>query len=81
VSQYRISYAPVAEDTLMKLRDPTEFRTLMERTLGRDPYGHASEAVRGEQDRRTATVRDVFVVSYVAQRALTVTAVRLIPPS
>ncbi|MEO3978033.1 hypothetical protein AAFN69_29720 [Streptomyces sp. CAU 1734] len=31
-------------------------------------------------DRRTATVRDVFVVYYVAEAALTVTAVWLVPP-
>ncbi|MFF2026682.1 hypothetical protein ACFVW2_33445 [Streptomyces sp. NPDC058171] len=47
---------------------------------GRDPYAHGSEAMKGERDRRTATVRNVFVVYYVAEAALTVTAVRLVPP-
>ncbi|WP_435897429.1 hypothetical protein [Streptomyces tsukubensis] len=51
----------------------------MEQTLGRAPYGHGSEAMRGERDRRTATVRNAFVVYYVAQAALPVTAVRLVP--
>ncbi|MFE3020611.1 hypothetical protein [Streptomyces sp. NPDC059256] len=72
---YTIAYAPVAEETLKKVSDPARFRSRMEQTLGRDPYAHGSEAMRGERDRRTATVRDVFVVYYVAQAALTVTAV------
>lgn len=80
MSRYRISYAPVAEETLRKISDATGFRSRMEQTLGQDPYGHGSEAMRGERDRRTATVRGVFVVYYVARSALTVTAVRLIPP-
>ncbi|MFI5621402.1 hypothetical protein [Streptomyces sp. NPDC051567] len=80
MSRYRIVYAPVAEETLKKADDVAGFRSRMEQTLGRDPYGHGSEAMKGERDRRTATVRGVFVVYYVAQAALTVTAVRLVPP-
>ncbi|WP_405648042.1 hypothetical protein [Streptomyces uncialis] len=67
---------------------PTEFETAisrtpaarMEQTLGRGPYTHGPEAMKGERDRRTATVRNAFVIHYVAQAALTVTAVRLVPP-
>ncbi|MFI6530764.1 hypothetical protein [Streptomyces uncialis] len=78
--RFRISYAPVAEETLKKVSDAAGFRSRMEQTLGRDPYAHGSEAMRGERDRRTETVRNVFVVYYVAETALTVTAVRLVPP-
>ncbi|MCS0639311.1 hypothetical protein NX801_27465 [Streptomyces sp. LP05-1] len=61
------------------MRNPDSFRSAMERTLGRDPYGHGSVAMNGERDRRTVTVGGAFVVYYVARAALTVTAVRLIP--
>lgn len=80
MSRYEISYAPVAEETLRKVSDASGFRSRMKQTLGSDPYGHGSEAMKGERDRRTATVKGVFVVYYVAQAALKVTAVRLIPP-
>ncbi|MCK8678431.1 hypothetical protein [Streptomyces lichenis] len=78
--RFQIAYAPVAEETLKKVSDPAGFRSRMEQTLGRVPYGHGSQPMRGERDRRTATIRNVFVVCYVAQAALTVTTVRLIPP-
>ncbi|ANW22662.1 hypothetical protein BB341_28245 (plasmid) [Streptomyces clavuligerus] len=59
---------------------PGDFRAAMERTLGRDPYGHRSRAVNGEKDRRQAVVAGALVVYYVSQTVLRVTAVRLIPP-
>ncbi|MFD3485001.1 hypothetical protein [Streptomyces sp. NPDC058665] len=80
MSRYQIAYAPVAEEILKKIGNAGAFRSRMKQTLGRDPYGHGSEAMKGERDRRTATIQGVFVVYYVAQAALTVTAVRLVPP-
>lgn len=75
---FRITYAPPADDTLAKMRDADAFRNAMARTIGRDPYGHGSAAVRGERDRREATVLGAIVIYYVSGSVLTVTVVRLI---
>lgn len=80
--RYRITYAPPADDTLAKMNDADAFRTAMERTLGRDPYGHGSTAVStdaAERDRREATVGGAIVLYYVSGSVLTVTVVRLVP--
>ncbi|MFE4378456.1 hypothetical protein [Streptomyces cyaneofuscatus] len=76
---FRISYAPPADDTLAKMRDGQSFRDEMARTLGREPYGHASSAVKNERDRREATVSGAIVLYYVSRSVLTVTVVRLVP--
>jgi len=76
---FRISYAPPADDTLAKMRDIDSFRNEMARTLGLDPYGHASSAVKRERDRREATVYGAIVLYYVSGSVLTVTVVRLVP--
>jgi hypothetical protein len=76
---FRISYAPPADDTLAKMRDGDSFRAEMARTLGLDPYGHASTAVKLERDRREATVAGAIVLYYVSGTVLTVTVVRLVP--
>ncbi|WP_369222636.1 hypothetical protein AB5J52_15290 [Streptomyces sp. R39] len=76
---YRIAYAPPADDTLAKMGNAASFRDVMAATIGRDPYGHGSTAVRGERDRREATVLGAIVLYYVAGSILTVTVVRLIP--
>ncbi|MEK8144367.1 hypothetical protein NKH18_28650 [Streptomyces sp. M10(2022)] len=76
---FRISYAPPADDTLTKMRDVESFRDEMARTLGQDPYGFASSAVKREQDRREATVYRAIVLYYVSGSVLTVTVVRLVP--
>jgi len=78
---YRITYAAPADDTLAKMRNAESFRDEMTRTIGRDPYGHGSTAVRGEHDRREATVLGAIVLYYVSGSVLTVTVVRLIPSS
>ncbi|MCM2392571.1 hypothetical protein [Streptomyces albipurpureus] len=80
MSRYEIAYAPVAETALKHMQSTREFKSTMNRTLGRDPYGHRSHAVGGEKDRRQVIVAGVIVVYYVAQSVLKVTAVRLIPP-
>lgn len=76
---FRISYAPPADDTLAKMRDSWSFRDEMARTLGQEPYGHASSAVKSEEDRREATVSGAIVLYYVSRSVLTVTVVRLVP--
>ncbi|MEU9762603.1 hypothetical protein [Streptomyces sp. NPDC047985] len=76
---FRISYAPPADDTLAKMRDSEVFRNEMARTLGRDPYGHGSTAVKSERDRREATVAGAIVLYYVSGSVLIVTVVRLVP--
>ncbi|GAA3815968.1 hypothetical protein ACFS5L_02970 [Streptomyces phyllanthi] len=76
---YRIAYAPPADDTLAKMRNAEAFRDEMARTVGRDPYGHGSTAVRRERDRREATVLGAIVLYYVSGSVLTVTVVRLVP--
>ncbi|MGW2087987.1 hypothetical protein [Streptomyces sp. NPDC001880] len=76
---YRISYAPPADDSLAKMRDGERFRAEMARTLGLDPYGHGSSAVKNEHDRREATVAGAIVLYYVSGTVLIVTVVRLVP--
>ncbi|MGC5345756.1 hypothetical protein ACPXCE_26135 [Streptomyces sp. DT24] len=76
---FRISYAPPADDTLAKMRDGDAFRVEMARTLGQDPYGNGSSAVKQERDRREATVFGAIVLYYVSGSVLTVTVVRLVP--
>ena len=76
---YRIAYAPPADHTLAKMPGAGAFREAMARTVGRDPYGHGSTAVRGERDRREAAVHGAIVLYYVSGSVLTVTVVRLIP--
>ncbi len=77
---YRITYAPPADDTLAKMRNAQAFRDEMARTVGRDPYGHGSTAVRGERDRREATILGAIALYYVSGSVLTVTVVRLVAP-
>jgi hypothetical protein len=77
---YRITYAPPADDTLVKMRNADTFRGAMERTIGQDPYGHGSTPVKGERDRCEATILGVIVLYYVSGSVLTVTVVRLVAP-
>ncbi|MEU8700114.1 hypothetical protein ACIQM0_24055 [Streptomyces sp. NPDC091387] len=76
---FRISYAPPADDTLAKMPDGDVFRDRMARSLGHEPYGHGSSAVKEEHDRREATVAGAIVLYYVSGSVLTVTVVRLVP--
>ncbi|UKY55581.1 hypothetical protein KI385_43700 [Streptomyces inhibens] len=49
------------------------------KTLGIDPYGHGSTAVkRGDRDYREVTVAGAFVVYYVSSSILVVTTVRIV---
>ncbi|MFE7132382.1 hypothetical protein ACFVIM_16140 [Streptomyces sp. NPDC057638] len=80
MSRYTIAYAPVAEATLKQYAGERAFRAEMASTLGRDPYGHRSQAVGGERDRREATVAGVFIRYYVAENVVRITVVRMVPP-
>ncbi|MFB7090070.1 hypothetical protein [Streptomyces sp. NPDC056296] len=75
---YRITYTPLVDDALAKMADAEAFRRTMARTIGQDPYGYGSTAVRGERDRREATVLGAIVLYYVSGSVLTVTVVRLV---
>ncbi|MEO3972659.1 hypothetical protein [Streptomyces sp. CAU 1734] len=46
--------------------------------LAADPYGHGSTPIRGDQDRREATVAGVVVRYYVSASVLTVSVVRVV---
>lgn len=78
--RYRVAYAPLAEEALGKLPDPTAFRARVEATIGTDPYGQTSSQVGSDRDRREATVSGVILRYMVSAGILTVTVVRLIPP-
>lgn len=77
--KYRIAYAPPTDDTVAKMPNPKAFKAEVERTLGRDPYGHRSVAVKGERDRRNAVIAGAILQYYVSGSVLTVTVVRLVP--
>ncbi|AKA07678.1 hypothetical protein SAZ_38830 [Streptomyces noursei ZPM] len=81
MSTYRIQYADPAETARKAM--PPEMRAGFERavgkTLGVDPYGHGSTAVRGgDRDHREVTVAGTFVVYHVSASMLVVTAVRIV---
>ncbi|MFH9871599.1 hypothetical protein ACH4NT_36680 [Streptomyces lydicus] len=77
---YRIQYAGGAEASRKAMTPEVRdgFEAAMAKTLGRDPYGHGSTSIRGDQDYREVTVADCFVVYYVSASVLTVTAVRIV---
>jgi mRNA-degrading endonuclease RelE of RelBE toxin-antitoxin system len=80
VSRYQVQFSPQAEiqhkampDRLRKRFDPE-----LRRTLGSDPYGHGSTAVRGDRDRREATIAGVIVGYYVSGGVAVVTVVNIL---
>lgn len=80
MSVYRIQYADQAEadrramDRALRHR----FETAMTQSLGTDPYGHGSTAIKHERDYREITVGGTFVVYYVSAEVLVVTALRIV---
>ncbi|MFC9067949.1 MULTISPECIES: hypothetical protein [Streptomyces] len=80
---YRIAFAGQADAARRQMTRArrAEFDQAMAGTIGTDPYGHGSNAIGGEKDRREATVAGAFVVYYVAGGALTITAVKVIDQS
>ncbi|WDN55503.1 hypothetical protein LL058_13450 [Streptomyces clavuligerus] len=55
----------------------TRFDSAMQR-LAADPYGQDSIPIRGDRDRREATVAGVAVRYYVSATVLTVSVVRVV---
>lgn len=79
MSQYLIAYAPPADDARRKM--PADLLARFDagmRALASDPYGHGSAPLRGERDRREATVAGVAIRYYIAKTVLTVTVVRIV---
>ncbi|WP_372409662.1 hypothetical protein [Streptomyces luteireticuli] len=78
---YRIAYTDNAEAERRSLT--AERRKLFENgmaALAQDPYGCGSGPVRGDHDRRDATVGNVAFVTYLVSRSVvTVTVVKLVP--
>ena len=79
MSRYRIAYAPPADQArrAMPAALRARFDTAMTR-LATDPYGHRSVPLKGDDDRREATVAGVVIRYYVARAVLTVTVVRVV---
>ncbi|MFD7922494.1 hypothetical protein ACFV3R_25120 [Streptomyces sp. NPDC059740] len=79
MSRYRVQYAPPADAARRSMpaavRAP--FDAGMTRLAG-DPYAHGSTPIKGEQDRREATVAGVVIRYYVAKAVLMVTVVRIV---
>ncbi|MCM2424290.1 hypothetical protein [Streptomyces sp. RKAG293] len=82
MSRFRIQYADQAEASRQAMTPAlrTAFEQAMTKTLGTDPYGHGSAAIKKDNDYREATIGGVFVVYYVspAPDVLVVTALRLL---
>ncbi|MER7048333.1 hypothetical protein [Streptomyces jumonjinensis] len=76
----RIAYTPAADAELRGLTP--ERRKEFDRdmaVLARAPYGCGSSPVRGERDRRDATVANIAFITYlVSEAVLTVTVVKAV---
>ncbi|MCX5380377.1 hypothetical protein [Streptomyces sp. NBC_00091] len=75
---WRITYAPLADGALRRMSSRDRFEATMKATIGSDPYGHGSDQVGKDRDRREATVAGAIIRYYVSGLVLTVTVVRLI---
>ncbi|MGW1993376.1 hypothetical protein [Embleya sp. NPDC001921] len=78
MSRYYVAYTDRAETGLAGLSSTSRanVKAEIERTIGRDPYGCGSSAVRGDKDRRSASVSTVIIEYEVSASVLTVTVVR-----
>lgn len=78
---YRIAYTDDAATERRSLS--AERRKLFENgmtALAQDPYGGGSSSVRGDRDRRDATIGNVAFITYlVSASVVTVTVVKLVP--
>ncbi|WP_435840846.1 hypothetical protein [Streptomyces cinnamoneus] len=78
---YRIAYTNDADTERRSLT--VERRKLFENgmtALALNPYGCGSSAVRGDHDRRDATVGNIAFITYlVSPSVVTVTVVKLVP--
>ncbi|MFF4530445.1 hypothetical protein ACFY1P_14335 [Streptomyces sp. NPDC001407] len=78
---YRIAYT---DDAGVQRRSlAAERRKLVENgmtALAQNPYGCGSSAVRGDRDRRDATIGNVAFITYlISTSVVTVTVVKLVP--
>ncbi|MFE7132544.1 hypothetical protein ACFVIM_16970 [Streptomyces sp. NPDC057638] len=81
MSPYALAYAPDAALVREVLPEGLRARFDTEmRKLAAAPYAEGSTPIREERDRRDATVAGCFVVYYVAQPVLRITAVRIQTP-
>jgi hypothetical protein len=79
VSAFRVAWAPDAEAARAAM--DTAARAALDagmRRIAADPYGHGSTAIRGDKDRREATIGAAVVLYYVSTSVLTVTVVYVI---
>ncbi|MFE2947394.1 hypothetical protein ACFXHK_10225 [Embleya sp. NPDC059267] len=79
---YRVQYANAAEAALAKLSDSRrrEIVTTADATIGRDPYGQGSCAIRGDRDRREVTIARAFVTYEVSPNVVVVTVMQVTAP-
>ncbi|MFI6586458.1 hypothetical protein [Embleya sp. NPDC050493] len=77
---YYIQYTDAAEAGLAKVDDARrrEIKSTADRTIGRDPYGHGSTPVRGNRDRREATVAGAIFLYEVSAGVLVVSVLRAV---
>ncbi|MER7050049.1 hypothetical protein [Streptomyces jumonjinensis] len=76
----RIAYTPAADAELRSLSRERrkEFDRGME-ALARSPYGSGSSPVKGERDRRDATIANIAFITYIVSEAVvTVTVVKAV---
>ncbi|MFD5557784.1 type II toxin-antitoxin system RelE/ParE family toxin [Streptomyces sp. NPDC127068] len=76
----RVAYTPAADAELRSL--PPERRKDFDRgmhALARSPYGCGSSPIRGERDRRDATIANIAFITYIVSEAVvTVTVVKAV---
>ncbi|MFI6986010.1 hypothetical protein ACIBSV_46660 [Embleya sp. NPDC050154] len=75
---YHVQYTSAAEQGLSGLPLTSQYvvRREIQNTIGRDPYGCGSSPVRGNKDRRSASVSTVIIEYEVSAAVLTVTVLK-----
>jgi hypothetical protein len=78
---FRVAYADDARAELVHMAP--ERRAIFDKgmaVLASNPYRHGSTPVRGDRDRREATIADVALIRYaVSPTVLVVTVLKLVP--
>ncbi|MFI1579995.1 hypothetical protein [Embleya sp. NPDC020630] len=77
MSRYYVAYTDRAEQDLSGLSSQSRsvVKAAIERSIGNDPYGCGSSAIRGDKDRRSAAVSTVIIEYEVSASVLTVTVI------
>ncbi|MET7297797.1 hypothetical protein [Embleya sp. NPDC005575] len=80
MSRYYVAYTDRAETGLAGLSSSSKasVKAAIERSIGNDTYGCGSSSVRGDKDRRSASVSTVIIEYEVSASMLTVTVVRAV---